>query len=400
MCSRKASVGLLFVFHTLKPMLHLPTQPALAGPKPKAKAKSLKERTLAWKKLKLEDEDEGGAEEGEEEEVLEEDPEVDTKEKRNYGKARKFARAPQAGEIPDDIKEMYNNASKYSNHPRLFRTELVNRLFKKTSKGEFVLCHGEPTFASWKRNQDIKFTAAESVGVPYMVILWQTFHGQEHALQEALKTGDVYESHGLYHHRRMTAGRSKTSTESMQLDGGKVAIDTDQFAGMSSFLGGKKWSQYGQQAMQDSPPQPRVKRSQQLTLEDVQPTHPRRTSSQLALPGPATTNKVVKVDWVTFQQIVSEAKAANERLQRDCSRLVMKVRGGDQKLTDDMKAVVNLLTENLQSLQECQMWEEVPGSDGNEKNKVEAYFKQIAEKTEKANESMEQVKAVCKARGL
>ena len=186
MCSRKASVGLLFVFHTLKPMLHLPTQPALAGPKPKAKAKSLKERTLAWKKLKLEDEDEGGAEEGEEEEVLEEDPEVDTKEKRNYGKARKFARAPQAGEIPDDIKEMYNNASKYSNHPRLFRTELVNRLFKKTSKGEFVLCHGEPTFASWKRNQDIKFTAAESVGVPYMVILWQTFHGQEHALQEAL----------------------------------------------------------------------------------------------------------------------------------------------------------------------------------------------------------------------
>ena len=78
----------------------------------------------------------------------------------------------------------------------------------------------------------------------------------------------------------------------------------------------------------------------------------------------------------------------------------MKVRGGDKKLTDEMKAVVNLLTENLQSLQECQMWEEVPGSDGNEKNKVEDYFKQIAEKTEKANESMEQVKAVCKARGL
>ena len=78
----------------------------------------------------------------------------------------------------------------------------------------------------------------------------------------------------------------------------------------------------------------------------------------------------------------------------------MKVRGGDQKLTDEMKAVVKLLTENLQSLQECQMWEEVPGSDGNVKEKVEKYFTQLAEDTEKANETIEQVKAVCKARGL
>lgn len=158
--------------------------------------KSLKERTLAWKKLKLEDEDEngdgGGAEEGEEEEIVEEDPEIDAKEKRNYGKARKFARATQAGEIPDAIKEMYQNASKYSKQPRLFRTELVNRLFKKTSKGEFVLCHEDPAFTSWKRNIDTKFTTADSVGVPYMVILWQTFQGQEHALQEALKRGDIY----------------------------------------------------------------------------------------------------------------------------------------------------------------------------------------------------------------
>lgn len=89
--------------------------------------------------MKLEDEDEngdgGGAEEGEEEEIVEEDPEIDAKEKRNYGKARKFARAIQAGEIPDAIKEMYQNASKYSKQPRLFRTELVNRLFKKHPKG-------------------------------------------------------------------------------------------------------------------------------------------------------------------------------------------------------------------------------------------------------------------------
>ena len=383
----------------------MPTLPALAGAKAKAKAKSLKEKALAWKKLELEEKDEGeekdgGAEEGEEEAVKEDDPEVEAKEKRNYGKARKFARAIQAGEIPEDIKDMYNNASKYSNQPRLFKTELVNRLFKKTAKGEFVLCHDEPAFASWKRNKDTKFATADSVGVPYMVILWQTFQGQEHAMQEALKRGDIYESHGLYHHRRMTAGRSKASTDTMELDGGKVSLDIDQFAGMSSFLGGKQWSKYGNASMQDSPEVPKSKRSHLLSLEDAPPVHLKRASSHLAPPEPAPANKVVKLNWQSFQHHVCEAKNANERLQRDCSRLVMKVRGGDQKLTDEMKAVVKLLTENLQSLQECQMWEEVPGSDGNEKEKVEKYFTQLAEDTEKANETMEQVKAVCKARGL
>ena len=110
----------------------MPTLPALAGAKAKAKAKSLKEKALAWKKLELEEKDEGeekdgGAEEGEEEAVKEDDPEVEAKEKRNYGKARKFARAIQAGEIPEDIKDMYNNASKYSNQPRLFKTDFSRK---------------------------------------------------------------------------------------------------------------------------------------------------------------------------------------------------------------------------------------------------------------------------------
>ena len=155
LCVPGKSCRITFLCSTHPSQCCISTLPALAGPKPKTKVKSLKERTLAWKKLKLEDEDEngdgGGAEEGEEEEIVEEDPEIDAKEKRNYGKARKFARAIQAGEIPDAIKEMYQNASKYSKQPRLFRTELVNRLFKKTSKGEFVLCHEDPAFTSWKR---------------------------------------------------------------------------------------------------------------------------------------------------------------------------------------------------------------------------------------------------------
>ena len=46
------------------------------------------------------------------------------------------------------------------------------------------------------------------------------------------------------------------------------------------------------------------------------------------------------------------------------------------------------------------MWEEVPGSEGNEQSKVESCLAAIAQSTERANESLEQLKALCKARGL
>lgn len=98
---------------------------------------------------------------------------------------------------------------------------------------------------------------------------------------------------------------------------------------------------------------------------------------------------------------MGDAKDANERLQRDCNRLVVKVRGAhDEKLIEKMRTMVALLSENLQVLQECQMWESIPNSNGNEKDKVESFFKELAKKTEEVNEGMEEVKAVCKARGL
>ena len=109
----------------------------------------------------------------------------------------------------------------------------------------------------------------------------------------------------------------------------------------------------------------------------------------------------MKMSWKVLEQTVGDAKDANERLQRDCNRLVVKVRGAqDGKLIEKMKSMVAVLSDNLQTLQECQMWESIPNSNGNEKDKVENFFKELAKKTEEVNECMEEVKAVCKARGL
>lgn len=84
-------------------------------PKPKAKQKTLSERTNAWKKLAF-DETKASkeGEEGEEEEEKEQDEEVEPEpstEKRNYAKARKFGRLFKAGQVPADIMKMYNEQS-------------------------------------------------------------------------------------------------------------------------------------------------------------------------------------------------------------------------------------------------------------------------------------------------
>ena len=379
--------------------------PGEAKPKAKAKQKTLPERTNAWKKLALDDKKHSKeGEEGEEEEEKEEDEKVDpetSKEKRSYAKARKFGRLLKAGQVPQDILQMYNEQSLQAKHPRLFKTELINRLFRKDKRGEFVMCLDDPKFLSWKKNVDTSFSSQETVGIPYSVMLWQTFHGNETAMQIAEQRGDIFESKGFWHHARVKAGRTKSTSDTMPLHGGSTELDVDQFSGMASFMSSRSWAQFGQSCGdQEGPALKRGKSS--LALPDV--TFPTAASSvkankQLALPAPEP--KVVKLSWKVLEKTVGDAKDANERLQRDSNRLVVKVRGAqDEKLIEKMRNMVAALSENLQTLQECQMWESIPNSNGNEKDKVESFFKQLAKKTEEVNEGMEEVKAVCKARGL
>ena len=108
----------------------------------------------------------------------------------------------------------------------------------------------------------------------------------------------------------------------------------------------------------------------------------------------------MKMSWKVLEQTVGDAKDANERSHRNCSRLVVKVRGSDTQLENDMKNVMDKLQENLNQLSQCQMWNQVPNSNGNEKPLVEDFFQAVASRTEEVNEGMEKVKGVCRARGL
>ena len=235
-----------------------------AGPKAKAKAKTLAERTHAWKKLDFEAESKGEKEEGEEEEgCFENDEEIEpdekskskdkANEKRHFGKARKFQRMLKAGQIPEDILKLYNDGAMQQKQPRLFRTELINKLFQQDSKGEYCLRSDSPSFQAWKKNVD-KVWASQQTGVPSMVILWQVFQGNEAAMNRAEALGQIFEKDGMYHHAETLTGGSKSSADQMDLQGGSVALEVSAFAGMSSFFGKRDWAKYGQEAVEDSQP--------------------------------------------------------------------------------------------------------------------------------------------------
>ena len=348
-------------------------------------------------------------EEGEEEAEREDDEIVEPEvEKRCYGKARKFARMVKKGLIPEEIVAMYNDAGAKHKQPRLFRTELVNRLFKKTQGGDYVLCHDSPEFASWKSNTDQSWATQKTEGVAYSIMLWNTFHGSVEGFQDAQARGDIYQCNNMWFFNKVSAGRTKASTDSMQLQSGKVSLDTETYASFNSFLSSRNWAKYGQDMdLQDQKPGTLVRQKSQLALGDasclqVQPAKElySAASTSAAPVLPKAAKPVPKLTWKSLEKHVLEAKGANERLQRDCSRLVLKVRGNDTNLENEVKAVMDKLQENLTALSQCQMWNEVPDSNGNEKHAVETFFQQVASRTEEINEGMEKVKGVCRARGL
>ena len=188
-------------------------RPAAAVPpeapkgKAKAKAKTVKEMTEGWKKER----DEKGPDdhaEGEEEEPREQD-EACEDETRSYPKARKWARLIKAGQVPEDLQQLYEQGAKNSPHPRLFKSQFINKVFQQNSKGEYVLAPGNAQFEVFKKNAEIRSNRSQVTGLPYSIMLWKNFHGNEEALHDAERRGDVYQKDGYYHFKSVATAIEK-----------------------------------------------------------------------------------------------------------------------------------------------------------------------------------------------
>ena len=218
-------------------------KPAGQEPAPKKKPLTLTQQAKGWANL-AEDE----PEEGQEEEDLEHDPDSEAMEKRNYAKARKFARLLKEGRIPDSVKKLFGEASSKQTHPRLFRTELINRLFKQTKEGQYILAADSPEFTSWVQTKDERFGTAAQKGQPRSVLLWGTYRGNEDAFRQAEADGEIFQQGGLWFYCTVESGRTKRNTDSQNVSGGSSSSGLEDFADMTQFITSRPWADFGESA--------------------------------------------------------------------------------------------------------------------------------------------------------
>ena len=134
------------------------------------------------KSKKSDDTDDAGESAGDEEE------EQDTK--RDKGKAIKFA--SMKSKLPQHIIDLYDKESAGHASPRLFKSLIVNKLFKKLPSGRFQLCTNDPMFLEAKTLYEKKYSHDKEKSLPKSIMRGLYFQGSEASFQEAVNAGDIY----------------------------------------------------------------------------------------------------------------------------------------------------------------------------------------------------------------
>ncbi len=97
-----------------------------------------------------------------------------------------------------------------------------------------------------------------------------------------------------------------------------------------------------------------------------------------------------------MEKVVTEAKAAQEKMLQQAMKLLAKA---PPQETKDAKMVVIKLKEMISSLDHVLLLKELPACDSLNRTTFQDFMKVVADDTTKANETLEAVKAVLKARG-
>lgn len=146
-------------------------------------------------------------------------------ETRDRGKARKYKKLQDAKAIPEHIVQMIEEESKKQDKPRQYKTDLINKLFTKTTKGDYVMKPHQPIFETFKETMRKRYGRDETEGTPRSVFLWQTFQGNKEALEAAIQEGaaNEWKQDGVEFcaFRKTTAGVEATTSQTSKLTTGQ-----------------------------------------------------------------------------------------------------------------------------------------------------------------------------------
>ena len=156
---------------------------------------------------------------------------------RDAGKAKKYKKLSDAGAIPKHILDLIDVQSKKRENPRAEKSKLINNLFSKNEKGGYDLQAHKPVFEQARVAYYKRYGKDEALGLPKDVFLWQTFHGNEVALEKAIAKGSVteYKKDGVEFcsFKRNMAGVESGANNDMKVSGGLVDLKQKQYDALS-----------------------------------------------------------------------------------------------------------------------------------------------------------------------
>lgn len=200
------------------------------------------------------------------------------------------------------------------------------------------------------------------------MILWGTFQGNSEAFDAAVAAGDLIQQGNMYFWAEVASGRNKSQVTGMKASGGELALNAEEFSTLGSFMESRPFTKYGMStwdaalASLQAPSNPSSGSRPELspplsmfgTRDNTRATRPQAIED-------ASRPKDSAMKWNAVENMVAEAKAAQERLLRDASRYAAKTKAcKDDNVALMLKEAIALLNGTANKLQECQMWQDCP----------------------------------------
>ena len=333
-------------------------------PKSVPKKESFSDKVQKWKM----EEDKKDAEDSED--ACEDSKDATTTaDKRDLAKTRKYKRMADANAIPQHISEMMDAAK-----TRAEKTAIINQLFDKDSKGKLLMRAEKPVFKSGATATNEKFGKDQTVGKPWDVFLWESFGGNNEALQSAVANGSVqsWTQDGVKFagYRTTKAGIEKSVSNVHQMESGETEVSQDTYKALNKAFSSMAWSFADEEEGEAPGPLP----AQGSKVKAVE--HAGLTSSMKAL--------------------LDEAKGAQERLHATAMKLLGKCSAADDKAK--FKACVLELKDWVTKNEHILTWEELPDESALTPTNFKEYMSKQADATVKLNERVEQFKALLRSR--
>ena len=111
---------------------------------------------------------------------------------RDKQKAVKFKKMMESGQLPPSVLYMYEHESKAAPQGRRsFQSSIINKLFTKQSDGSFRVNSDSGEFSQWNKLYERHTSKDKTKALPWGVMLYTHFGGNENAMKESLNKGEL-----------------------------------------------------------------------------------------------------------------------------------------------------------------------------------------------------------------